>query len=78
MSFLPSLALFSVFVSGRVGAALGAVFVVGRVLYGRGYVKDPAARELGAILSFLPVTALLLGGVGSAAWTAYSGKPLRF
>jgi len=42
------------------------VFIVGRLLYLLGYVKDPKKRELGFGLSFLPVVILLLGGLYGA------------
>jgi glutathione S-transferase len=74
--FLPSLYMFSSFVSGRIGALIGSVFVVGRVIYGRGYVQDPKSRELGALLSFLPSTVLLLGSLGAAAYSLTTGKPV--
>jgi uncharacterized MAPEG superfamily protein len=50
-------------------ALLGAVYLVGRFVYLRSYVADPAQRGLGFGLSMLPIVALLLGallGAGSA------------
>ena len=50
-------------------AALGAVYLVGRFVYLRSYVADPAKRGTGFGLSMLPILALLLGallGAGSA------------
>lgn len=41
-------------------AFAGAVYLVGRVIYLRAYVNDPPSRELGFLLSFLPIAALLL------------------
>ena len=46
-----------------IAAALGLVFVIGRWLYFRGYVKDPKKREMGFILSVVPNVILLLGGL---------------
>jgi uncharacterized membrane protein YecN with MAPEG domain len=63
---VPALPLFAWFVSARWGAALGAVYLVGRVLYYRGYTRDPAKRSLGFMLSSLPIFVLLLGGIGGA------------
>jgi glutathione S-transferase len=45
--FLPSLWLFAIFVNEDVAAALGLVWIVGRVLYMFDYVKDPAVRGRG-------------------------------
>ena len=56
-------------VSAAWSAGLGLVYLVGRALYLRGYVADPAKREIGFGLSVLPLLVLLLGalwGAGSA------------
>ena len=45
---------------------VGLVFVVARVLYLRGYVTDPAKREVGFALSVLPVLVLLVGALWGA------------
>jgi len=59
--FIPSILLFGQYLSPYIGAALGVVFLVGRLIYFFAYVKDPKTRELGFILSVAP-TAILLGG----------------
>jgi uncharacterized membrane protein YecN with MAPEG domain len=68
--FLPSLYLFATYVHAPTAAALGLVFVIGRLVYERGYVADPAKRGPGFGLSFLPSVVLLLGGIIGAvrAW----------
>lgn len=43
-------------------AALGAVYVVGRVVYLQSYVRDPASRSLGFGLSMGPTLLLVLAG----------------
>jgi hypothetical protein len=43
------------------------MYVVGRVLYLRSYVADPAKREIGFGMSVLPVIVLLIGGLWGAA-----------
>ena len=64
--FLPALFLFAQFVSEGLAAILGLVFVAGRVLYAIGYVKDPARRGPGFLISSLATTVLVLGAlVGS-------------
>ena len=63
---LPSLWLFARYVDARWSAVLGAVYVVGRLLYFAGYVRDPARRELGFVLSFLPIVVLVLGALAGA------------
>jgi glutathione S-transferase len=41
-------------------ALLGALYLIGRFLYLRGYVADPAKRGMGFGLSALPIMALLV------------------
>jgi glutathione S-transferase len=48
-------------------AAAGAVYLVGRVVYWRAYVKEPASRTLGYALSFIPTVGLLLAALVGAA-----------
>ena len=59
--FIPSIVLFSYLVRPDIAAAIGAVYLVGRVIYLRAYVADPAKRGLGFMVSMLPVLVLLLG-----------------
>ncbi len=68
--FLPSLWLFGLFLNPIVGSAIGLVYVVGRVLYLRGYVRDPSKRGLGFGIGFLATAVLALGGLGGAIWAA--------
>ena len=65
--FVPSIWLFGTYVNATWAALLGLVFVVGRVLYLVGYVKDPAKREVGFALSSLSVVVLLLGALWGVA-----------
>jgi|SRR5512139_421060 uncharacterized membrane protein YecN with MAPEG domain len=64
--FVPAIWLFGLYVSPGWGALLGAVFIVGRILYLRGYVADPSKREFGFGLSVLPVVILLIGALVGA------------
>mgnify|MGYP001764166139 CR=1 FL=1 len=66
VAFLPGLWLFAQYVSPVWAAVLGVVYIVGRFVYLRSYVADPAKRGLGFGLSMLPTLALLLGGLGGA------------
>jgi uncharacterized membrane protein YecN with MAPEG domain len=65
--FLPALFLFAMFWSHAVAAVLGLVFILGRALYARGYVIDPARRGPGFLLTITANTLLLLGGIVGAA-----------
>lgn len=64
--FLPGLYLFSHYVSPLVAAGLGAVYLIGREVYAASYVKQPATREIGYGLTFLPTVILVLGGLFGA------------
>ncbi|HXK25728.1 MAG TPA: MAPEG family protein [Myxococcota bacterium] len=65
--FLPGLAVFSWAVSPKGAAALGLVFIVGRALYARGYVQDPAKRGPGFLLTLIANAILIVGGlIGTA------------
>tara|TARA_R110001592_G_scaffold104565_2_gene294157 strand:+ start:2194 stop:2577 length:384 start_codon:yes stop_codon:yes gene_type:complete len=59
--FIPSIVLFSYLVRPDIAAAIGAIYLVGRVIYLRAYVADPSKRGLGFMVSMLPVLVLLLG-----------------
>ncbi len=66
--FLPSIGLFAYYVMPLAAAGLGLVFIVGRALYFVGYVKDPASRTVGFLLSFGANVILMLGGlIGATA-----------
>jgi glutathione S-transferase len=47
-------------------AGAGAVYLVGRVVYWRAYVKEPSSRTLGYALSFIPTVGLLLAALAGA------------
>ncbi len=60
--FIPAIVLFGYWVRPDLGAGIGAVYLVGRLVYLRAYVSDPGTRSLGFGLSILPTLILLLGG----------------
>jgi glutathione S-transferase len=64
--FLPGLYLFSHYLSPLVAAVLGAIYLIGREVYAATYVKDPAKREMGYGLTFVPMVILVLGGLFGA------------
>jgi len=61
--FLPALWLFSIYVNPYWGAGIGAVWVLGRVLYAWGYYQEAKKRGPGFGISFLSVAVLLLGSL---------------
>jgi len=66
ISFIPSIVLFGYYVRPDIAAGIGAIYLVGRVLYLRAYVAEPKSRHLGAMLSMLPIFVLIIGGLIAA------------
>ncbi|HVH83674.1 MAG TPA: MAPEG family protein [Steroidobacteraceae bacterium] len=66
--FVPSIILFGAYVSAWLAAALGVVFIIGRAVYFRGYVRAAEGRHRGFMLSVIPNLTLLGGGLLGAAW----------
>lgn len=69
--FLPSLWLFALFwrpqdPTGLITAAIGLVWILGRIVYALGYVADPKKREMGFMIQSLSVAVLLFGALGKA------------
>jgi uncharacterized membrane protein YecN with MAPEG domain len=65
--FLPALWLFATYMSDHIAAALGATWIIGRILYALGYYAEADRRHLGFGVSILATIALVLGalwGVG--------------
>lgn len=61
--FLPALWLFAQFVSPLWGAGIGAVWIIGRILYTWGYYQAAERRLLGFAISVLTTLLLLLGSL---------------
>ncbi|NEQ75299.1 MAG: MAPEG family protein [Okeania sp. SIO2D1] len=61
--FLPSLWLFSIFISSLWGAGIGTVWVVGRILFAWGYYQAAEKRTLGFGISSLAIITLLIGAL---------------
>ncbi|HEV2157830.1 MAPEG family protein [Bradyrhizobium sp.] len=63
--FLPSLWLFAVYIGDAVAAALGALWIIGRVTYFIGYSKAAAKRGPGFAIQALTAIALWVGALGA-------------
>jgi uncharacterized MAPEG superfamily protein len=59
--FVPAVLLYATYWSPQVAAGLGAVFVVGRMIYYFAYIKDPKKRGAGFGLTLLPNVWLAVG-----------------
>ena len=64
--FYPALWIFAYYVSQPVGAGLGLVFLVGRIMYARGYMQSPDKRGPGFAIGSLALVVLMLGGLVGA------------
>lgn len=58
--FLPALWVAAQYWRQEIVASIGAVYLIGRFLYLRGYVAEPRRRGLGYGLSVLPTFALVV------------------
>lgn len=47
----------------EIAAALGVVWLIGRALYARNYVREPLSRSIGFMLTIVPSMALLVGSI---------------
>ena len=64
--FLPALFIAAKYWPSLLIAGAGVVYIVGRFIYWRAYVKEPSSRGLGFVISVAPIAVLLaLGLVGS-------------
>jgi glutathione S-transferase len=57
-----------------VAAAVGLVWIVGRVVYQRGYVADPSKREAGFLIQALATAVLLFGALGRIVWWLFTSS----
>jgi glutathione S-transferase len=66
--FLPALWLFAIYIGDIGAAALGMVWVIGRILYVLGYAKAVAKRGPGFAIQTLASLVLWLGAFGAIVW----------
>jgi uncharacterized membrane protein YecN with MAPEG domain len=68
--FFPALFLCANYANRALAGLLGLAFIVGRFLYFRGYVADPAKRGTGFAISFGANAILVIAGLLGALWAA--------
>ncbi len=61
--FLPLLWICSTYMGDQVGAGIGAVWVIGRVIYALGYYKSPGKRTAGFVISSMAALTLLIASI---------------
>ncbi len=66
VGFLPALLIAGVYWPDLPIAAIGAVYLLGRFLYGKSYSEDPSKRGPGFLLTILPTLTLLLAALTGA------------
>src|SRR5712672_2836936 len=71
--FLPSLWLFAIYVSDGIAAALGLVWIAGRILYMTGYERAAEKRGPGFGIQALACGVLLFGVFGAIVWRLIHG-----
>lgn len=68
--FLPSMWLFAIYWSTSWAAALGALWLIGRIAYFIGYISDPNKRFPGFFIQAIATFALFLGALGRILYLA--------
>jgi glutathione S-transferase len=71
--FLPSLWLFAIYISDPLAAALGVVWIIGRVLYVIGYSQAVAKRGRGFAVQAFAAVVLWVGALGAIVWRLVHG-----
>lgn len=71
VALIPALWLAAKYWSPAIVAAVGCIYLVGRVLYAIAYIKAPATRGLGHMLSLVPVVALLVASLIGLVMAAF-------
>jgi glutathione S-transferase len=66
--FLPSLWLFAIYISDRLAAAIGLLWIAGRILYMTGYSQAAKKRGPGFGIQAGAAILLWLGALGAIVW----------
>lgn len=64
--FVPAIWLFGLYINALWAAAIGAVFLIGRLMYYLGYTAAPEKRGIGFGVAFLANAVLIIGALVGA------------
>ena len=73
VAFVPALHLAARYWQPGAVAVVGAVYLIGRLIYWQAYVKDPRSRTVGFALSAMPILGLLVAGLFGITRAALAG-----
>jgi glutathione S-transferase len=66
--FFPSLWLFAIYLSDPIAAAIGLVWIAGRILYMTGYSQAANKRSTGFGIQAVAASVLWVGALGGIIW----------
>ena len=66
---IPSLIIFATYVHSLIASGLGLLFLIGRMIYEKAYLKDPKSRGNGFLIGVIPTALLLFGGLIGAIYS---------
>lgn len=70
--FIPAILIAAVYWPETYVAAVGSVYLLGRIIYWRSYVSDPKKRALGFMLTLIPTVLLLVAALVGAIMALFS------
>lgn len=73
VAFLPALFIAAKYWPSLLVSCLGLVYIAGRFIYWRAYIKEPSSRGLGFMLSMLPTLVLLVLSLAGAVLSIIGG-----
>ena len=68
--FLPGMWLFAIAVDPIWASIIGIIWPLGRLMYARGYYQEAAKRQIGLVISMLPIYVLILGSLAGFVFEA--------
>ncbi len=72
---IPSLWIFTIYVHSLTAAGLGLMYIIGRIVYEKAYLKDPKSRGTGFMIGVIPTAILMFGGlIGAIITLVKSGQ----